>query len=341
MEMAAISALADEVVAKIEAPHRKQKTYMKRNPRASGIGPCAREQALSITEWARRPVPDTWLSQRFQRGNEVEALVRRNLIDAGYELVENQTPFEIDERIGPAGDRSSDGEDTLICTGHTDGKIAWEGEKPVTEIKSMNVNIWNRVNEFADFERMGSFWKRYTNQILLYMYANDETAGLFLLDDCMGHIKAIPVLLDDHLDKCEAALRTCRIASYAVASDTLPDFHPDTLECRKCWAREIGACKPAMEGEVITILDDAQTEEWLFSLEADKEAAKRFGTADRKFKDQMKGRGPGVYLCGDYSVTVTQKPSKSYDVPKEIKDQFASDSFRTYTVWERLVTDGS
>lgn len=332
-----LEAMAVAVTSALEKPHTEHRITRQSLPRASSIGPCVREQVLSVTEWERRPPPDVYLSQRFQRGHDIERIVRGQLIKAGFELYENQRPFTITERVDLTdGTINPEGWTMEICTGHTDGRIEWNGLRPVTEIKSLYPNVWVRVDAFEDFFAMGSFWSKWTNQILLYMYANDVIDGLMIIDDCLGHIKCLPVRLEDHLDRCEAALTVCRQAAVALENESIPDFHHDPLVCKSCWAREAGICKPPMSDGSIKVLSDAQTEDWLLRMDQAVEVAKAYNSIDRKFKDAMKARGDGVYVCGDFQVTVKVKPSPVYEIPDDVKAKFKKMGTRTYTTWERL-----
>ncbi len=293
---------------------REKRIFRQDHPRASSIGDCALEIYYAMIAWQLRPSPSPELLQRFRRGDEIEKIVTRELLIDGWDIVEQQMPFEIIEDDGsPTG--------LIICTGHADMRIAWNGSKPVADVKSLNPNVWERIDSAHDFRRMGSFWTKYPRQLLLYMYQHDEALGLFLLDDCLGHIKPIPMLLDDWLDECERALRTARAAAEGKRDGIPPDFCDQRDVCQECWCRKAAVCFPPMPpADVPRIIDDGMIAADVALLVEQTDQHKEYAKAERFIKAKFKGMGAGMYLVGECRVTV------------EVKGK----GDKTYVTWARL-----
>lgn len=302
-------------------------------PRASDIGDCNREMVYAITNWEQRPPFDAHLLQRFQRGNDVESIVRRELAAIGVEIELAQLDFEIKDRDG-----------TPLCTGHIDGRIRWHGLAAVAEIKSLNPNIWARVNSFEDWGRY-KWARKYPRQLMLYCLQVGEPYGVWILDDCLGHVKLIPFCLYDHLDECEHLLKRLREVVDHKAIGELPDFIDDPETCRECWCYKSGICHPPLDfsRDGLKIIDDAELLEALETMDQVSEQASDYEAADKRVKDSFKARGAGKYLVGNFLVETSTAPRTGYEVPDDIRKQYAVIGSMTKTKWSRIkyAGDGS
>ncbi len=330
------------IIDELEARDRrlwKPKVYRQDHPRASNVGPCAREIALSVKHWDQKPPPDGHLLQRFDMGIEIERIVIRRLVLAGWDIVEQQQPFEIRESF--AWGESHKADDVIICTGHADGRIIRDdGTKPVWEAKSLNPNVWARVNTARDFWNMqGHFWKRYPIQMCLYLYAHSEPLGIFILHDCLGHVKFIPIVLDDWLEETEAALQRCRAATIAKLTGELPDFHDDPSVCQGCWARNVGLCTPPMDFSAggVNVLEDVELAADLERMEKLREARDEYEGMDKRLKVRMKASGPGQYLAGEFLIDVKEQARAAFKVPDEVKAKYKVEGKATLTKWSRVI----
>jgi len=312
---------------------RQRRQFRQDYPRASSLTLCAREIYHQMSDPDRRPEFSVELLQRFRRGHEVETLVVRELLEDGWDVLEAQRPFEIKEEI--------DGVNTVICTGHIDGRLGnciHAQAKPIFEVKSMHVLYWNKVNEAADFWRHGGFWARYPLQLLMYCYAYDEPWGLFILDDCMGHQKAIPIVLEDWLDETEAALRRCRAAVIGKRKAEPPDYCGDVSVCRECWCRQAGLCMPPMDftDNATGIIEDVDTVAALDRMDELKAAHDEYAALDRPFKDGMKARGAGEYVCGNFLIRTKEQQFARFNIPDDVKDKYKDKGTKVITKWERV-----
>ena len=304
------------------------------NPWASSIGECAREGFHAIVDWEARPRPSVELYDRFEMGREVERLVMMRLIREGWAITHQQVKFKIVEQ--------HNGSPLLICSGKYEGRIGWGRAQIIYEVKSLHPNVFHRVNSLGDFKSMGSFWTKYVAQMLLYLYSQSEDAGVFILADCLGHLKLIPVVLGEWLDDCEKALRASKATAIGVATKTPPPYHKNPAVCMKCWARDAGVCTPPLDfsGAGIRVVDDPEIVEAIRTMEIHDAAATEYYAAKKIVDARFKASGAGEYMVGDYIVTTKESVSVSYKVPDELKAPYAVEGKRVTTRWERAGSKG-
>ena len=128
--------LFQEISAAKQRHYGQEAPWPRRNPIASDIGPCGRETALSILHWQERPAPSPELKARFEMGNECEARVMRQLSLMGFQVVEQQGPFELRDKAG-----------RVILSGKIDGKIRFRGERIPFDVKSSDPRAFDRLHE--------------------------------------------------------------------------------------------------------------------------------------------------------------------------------------------------
>ena len=300
--------------------------------RASGIERCGRAMQLQILKWDQREPFDDWLLARFERGRAIESkIVIPRLYELGLEILGGQYPLAI---------KSHDGK-RVICTGHLDFRVRWQGYDVISDCKSMHPNIFGKIRDGRDGVEdllRDRFAYRYLWQLLLYMYQHDEPAGLFLIDDCLGHWKLVPVLLNEHLDLCEEALTRCEQVMDAVASDSLLPFHEDAAVCRDCWAFKSGACAPPLDfsGDGVRVLGDSLLQELLERMEEIGPVGSEYARLDRTVKAKMKTRGKGMFLCGDFVLENKVGETTRYPLPDEAKKLYATKTPTVKTTWKRV-----
>lgn len=268
------------------------KQYRKTTNWASSIGECKREMFYSITEWDKKPVPDLHLLARFEEGREQERKILRRLLENGLDVIEGQKPIDIKDRKG-----------RVVISARLEGKVRWNGSKIPFEIKSLNPNVYARIDTVEDFNKM-EWSRRYPIQMNLYLYAENAEQGLFILTDCLGHFKLIPCFLD--LDLVERVLTVCTEVMDAVESGNPPDFlrhKPNT--CKKCWA--FGrVCQPPIEPQQgLELIDNSELLDALIRREQTEEAHHDYAVADKIIKDILKGKP--MVICGDYQITGEEK----------------------------------
>ncbi|MDP3937579.1 MAG: hypothetical protein Q8R92_05520, partial [Deltaproteobacteria bacterium] len=257
--------------------------YPRNNPIASDLGPCGRETALAILHWKERPLFGADLKARFERGTTIEDLVVNELGALGFSVRVDRKPFEIKDKAG-----------RVVLRGRLDGFVTHERQEYPFECKSLDPLVYRRIHTVEDFEAF-TWAAKYPRQLQAYLYANNFEEGFFLLDDCMGHWKLLPVTLD--LDATETILRQCEMAVDAVdrirngdpEESALPEYHRDPTVCRRCWA--FGRlCAPPAEYHGLTLVEDGELEARL-DRRAELEAPHReYEALDKMAKEAVKER---------------------------------------------------
>ena len=295
---------------------RERRTTRQDHPRASGVGECAREIYHQITDWNMKPRHEAPLLQRFQRGKDVENIVIRELIADGWEVTESQLALEIKEDYK--------GKPLVICTGHIDFDLLDPGsdEAVVVDCKSLHPSVFDRINDAKQFLEMDSFWRKYAYQVPLYMYAKSRQHGMYLIDDCLGHWKCLPLDLDDWLDPCEDALRRCREAKIATIEGEPPGYCKNPKACRECWCRTVGICHPPLyEPNPIKDLGESGISEILDVVESLTDDGKRYERLVKDVKETVKALGPGRFVCGHWAIVCEKKSNGVFVTWKAIKQE--------------------
>mgnify|MGYP001584844503 CR=1 FL=1 len=291
--------LTDIERRRAEALDRKREAYPRNNPVASDIGECQREMVLSIVHWKERPLPDEWLVARFQRGNVIENLAIAELQALGFTVRVERTPFEITDKKG-----------RVVLRGKVDGFLEWRDEtgrhEVPFEVKSMDPNVYKRINSVEDFDHF-AYTRKYPRQLCSYLYGNNLEAGFFLLDDCLGHWKLIPVTLDYAemeriLQRVEGAVEAVEYirAQPDEEAAILPAYHPNPAVCHRCWCKG-RVCFPPLALAGVTVADDPEFEAQLAQRESLEADAKMFDVLDKAVKERV--RGKDGLIVGPYYIT--------------------------------------
>jgi len=300
-----VQALCEEILRRrTESLERRIEKYPRNNPIASDIGECCREMVLSILHWEERALPSPELKARFERGSLVEDTVLRELSSLGISVRVERQPFEIRDKKG-----------RLVLRGKVDGFVKWETAEYPMEVKSLDPNVFRQVDSVEDFQRW--IWaSKYPRQIQAYLYANNLEEGFFLLDDCMGHWKLIPMGLDyaemeKILQRCERAVEAVENYRSGVGDLTrfLPEYHKDPAVCRRCWA--FGrVCTPPVDYHGLLMLTDPEFEESLNRRGELQASHKEYESLDKAIRERVKGKDGlvvGAWLIQGKEVTKTLK----------------------------------
>lgn len=284
-----------------EALERKREVYPKNNPTASDLSPCPRETALAILHWQQRPPFPSELLARLERGKVIEDVVLRELSALGLYARVERKPFEIRGR-----------NNQLLLRGKIDGFLEWQGADYPMEIKSLDRNLFARIETADDFNRYGLLAK-WPRQIQAYLYANGLSEGFFLLDDCQGHWKLVPITLN--YDVMEGILRQCEDATRAVElvrlgapeEEALPPYHAEVTVCRRCWAFGRVCTPPNLAvGEGLQVIEDPTLELMLTRHQEIKQAAREYERLDEELKKFFRNRPESV--CGPFLIRGKVQP---------------------------------
>ena len=271
-----------------------------KNPYLSQIGECDREIVYTVTHWKDRPAIDTDLKARFEAGEEQERIITRELNLLGFPVKFAQERIEI---FGQVKEQK-----VLLATGKIDGAVTYGGVDIPIEIKSMDPNIFRRIRDgkegALDFKQKPHL-RRYLRQLQMYLHGQEKSEGLFIITDCLGHIKIIPVEWD--AGECEQILQRLERVYPHWNLQTLPSRieYQDEL-CGRCYFA--GICLPdIVRPEAEVVIDP----EWLSKIKEYhglKEVVKRY----EELKDDIKGRFDKVKqaLAGDYIIMGRQQTKK-------------------------------
>lgn len=278
-------------IARLES---KRSQYQPKNCVASNLGECLLERYHSIVNWNAKPMADTWLQARFEEGNEQERRILIKLLTNNFEVVEGQTRFEIKDRSG-----------RVILTGRIEGKIKFDGKYYPFEIKSMNPNIYDNINCLEDLQKFAHTAK-YPKQLQSYMFSQNLEEGFFILTDCLGHFKVIPIYLD--LEVMEKEMQNCELVMDAVEGKVGLGYHKDTSVCRKCWACKT-TCFPDLDfGEGVQVIDDPEFLEDLKRRQQliDSGCVKEYDKLDKTVKERAKNYKHAI--CDNFEIVVKEYP---------------------------------
>ena len=212
------------------------------------MGGCMKRGVYEQREWKEKKMHDVFVQYIFDEGNQQEKQTIKDLIDAGFSLVENQAPFEFKEEG---------------VTGTIDGKLPLREEagrvveSVSCEIKSMSPYIYDAINEYEDFIKYP--WTNvYRMQINLYMKSTGDDRAIFVLKNkSNGQVKMIEVEYDEQLT--EWGLRAAKIITMHVKNETYPEGTDDKQVCKKCPFNHI--CQPGVDfSEEIKVEDNPEFE---------------------------------------------------------------------------------
>lgn len=282
-----------------------------RNPVASNLNvDCPREMYHAIVNWDARPDPDPDLQELMRNGNVASKAARLLLEEMGYTLVETEGPIE------PFRDKAG----RVVISGRVDYVLVHEGQKIPLEAKDVETWMFENLNTYEDLDRF-KWTRKWRGQILVYLLQKNLPGrepvpeGAVLLHS-RGRLKFIDVVLEDHLEDAEGALRAAESVARAVVDATPPPFAKDPTVCRGCWA--FGrVCNPPVEEQGAAVLD---TDGELYALLAERsdtqEAHRRYEAADKRAKEIVKALEVDAAICGEYAISVTDRPVKAEAKPR-------------------------
>lgn len=326
-----------------EALEKRQDKSTQIVPRASTIGR-ARETCLlqGVGEIAFHRWLLPWAAKQranFDEGKQIEELGIGWLREAfGADAVSReQQPIQI------YGRKSGVFEGQPVLTGQMDLALNVDGERYAVDIKSINQTGFYGIKDANSLFTSSRPWERaYPAQLQMYMLGSNIERGmlLFINKNNPGPpdgIKQIEFGLnmeycDWILDAAEEVLTYVRAIGPvydvdAISFDELiakgqlpPRREYDRKICGSCRLRHL--CLPAVDFGKITPAIDLQADyERMREL---REPHDEYDDLEEGVKSALKVKGVGEFALGDAAVaTVSEVTSTAYDVPKEIKKQYA------------------
>lgn len=309
------------IVEKLDQETAKRiKTYPHPNNRASECGnPCIRFLVLSRLHSDKKALHDVGLQRIFDEGNLHEFAVLRELQDAGFQIIEQQRPFEWKK---------------FRLTGRIDAKISINGTAIPLEIKSCSPNIFQHILNLPPEEMTKSKYswvRRYPGQIMAYMLMDGKEEGIIIFknkstgEKCQKNFK-----LD--LEYTEEILKKLERVNECIAKNEIPPVEVSE-ECKRCGFMKT-MCYPDQDyGPGFDLISDEEVEVKLIRWDELKEKAKEYEELDKELKEIFKGKSA---IVGDFKVESKEFERKNYKVPDEIKKQYVEISTYFRTSIEKL-----
>lgn len=256
---------------------------------------CDRRLTYQRVAWQKKILHDVGLQYIFDEGNRIEASIRQELTDAGFELVEDQRPFNWPEK-----EISGKIDFKAVVKTEVDGKI--RVQRIPIECKSINPYDFQTIKD-RDIESVKNHKKPhvrgYLAQIMLYLLLDNVEWGILLFKDKNGgRYKQIDVQIDmafleqviQKFERVNAAVKAYKEAqSDDDRAAALPARITDLTVCKHCPFRT--ECLPDVSfGEGIKIVSDAYLEQLLLKREATLASASEYDDADKELKELTKKR---------------------------------------------------
>jgi len=304
-----INELIDEIIKRRKnSLSQKINHYQRKNSILSDIGECNRQLVYNVLDWDKRPLHDEELQARFDVGNLWEREVIRTLQELGFDFILSQSPVAIKNRNGE-----------LIATGKIDGFIQHDKQRFAVEIKSMNPNIFNQVKSLEDFQKK-PWLRKYLRQLTLYLLANNQEWGLFILVDGMGHWKMIPLALD--YGEAEFIIQRLETVHEFIKKKEYPDrIVYDTSICDRCPFALI--CLQDINKTPAELIIDDAVEQAVARHEELKPLAKEFDEIHDEIKEKFKNVAKAI--IGDkFIVQNIASKRTAYELTPEAEEQVAA-----------------
>lgn len=297
------------IVEKVYEHKRSQiKQYPVNANRASSLGhPCTRYLVFDRTRWEEKTLHNERLQMIFDLGNDIEQRVLKDLTEAGLTIIEQQRSFSWPE---------------YQITGHIDAKLIIDDVYPI-EIKSTSPFVFDKINSIDDMLKSKyAYMRAYPGQMMLYLLMDNKEKGFFILKNKVtGAMKEIPVDLDYALG--ESLLKKAEAINAHVANKTLPDpIEYDENVCSECGYNHI--CVPDRIGKEVEVIDNEELEGLLKRYEELKPSTKEYDEVDKRISEIVNGKEK--LLVGNYFITGSWRKTTKYNVPADVKTQYAEES---------------
>lgn len=259
------------------------------------------------------------------RGREIVIDLQRvgRAAEKQFEVFGQEERFELKDR-----------NNRIVITGKTDASIRYGNLVARAEIKSWNPNLTNRIFTFADLF-LSPWTKAGAFQLLSYLYGSGQPIGFMILDR-PGLPRILPVVLYDWMDEMEEWLERATKAVNHLEAGTLPDYHKDPSECKRC--PFYGWCSPPLKYEGAQVITDDDFIQLLEEREAVKTAGQTFNKLDMAIKKQLRGTEIGV--AGPFIISGKWGGNTTYELPADIKEKYKkTDPKGKFTITITKVSD--
>jgi len=254
------------------------------------------------------------LAMIFSEGNDQARMVKRDLIDAGFEV---------------SGEEEQMSWPKFQISGRRDLLVWKEGfkEKVRVEVKSCSPWTFEAINSVTDLMETQKGWlAKWWKQVALYMVLQGvSTYWMLLKNKQSGKIKIIPFeLTDTLLEAAEAMLKRAERVNHLIQIGAMPGDDlkiADREHCTEC--EFFSTCLPNLAfGPGLSILteEDAMELSLLLDRRAELEgAATEYDEVDKEAKATIKvlneNGGGKLFMAGEWIATVKESARKAYSVP--------------------------
>lgn len=280
---------------------------------ASSWRECERRMVYDLTHADQQPAFPAEVLAKFRRGDDRERDLLADLTRIGRDAEPTFKVIGQQERFTLRDHKSR-----TAIVGKVDARLDIDGQRPPLEVKAWSPFLVDRIEKFEDL--FANPWTQSGGyQLLSYLYGSGEPYGFILLDRS-GLPRLLPVELEPNLDRMEAFLVRAEGVLDHVQAGTLPDYHDDAAECRRC--PFYGAvCNPPLGATAPTVITDPELEVALERRERFKAAAHEYDQADRIVKEQL--RGIEHAIIGPFHVRGKWgKQSKLEGLPPDLTKQY-------------------
>jgi len=298
--------------------------------RASTIGhDCLRYLVYERTLWQVKPPISFELQCRFDVGKALEKQTIIDLQQAGFDVVMQQQSYYLKE---------------YELSGKIDGKIIVDGKTYIIEIKSVDPYHFHKFRSPNDLLASDRFyyrgWYHQLNMYLHMAYAENEKieGGILLLRGLDGKWKEVFMSYDP--ERAKEILNKCLVINEYVKKEEVPEpifkTHPEMLKmCLNCEYKAF--CLRETTGFEQVIFEDAnqeiiekirrlkELEVYKNEYEALEEEIKTTFKPNKELMKEMlsKNQDFKAFMVGEYMVKVKLYWQTRYDIPDEIKREYA------------------
>ncbi len=259
----------------------KRKIWPCHTNRASEIGhPCLRYLVFLRTHWDLTALPPVKTQFLFDEGKLHEEAVKRELQDAGIEVVETQRPYEWKK---------------YKLTGHIDGKVKVNDELYPIEIKSVAPWMMDSINKLDDmWQHRTIHVRKWPNQLISYLAMDQKDEGILILKNRLtGELKDLPISYN--IDYVDLLLHKCNKVNWYVSRRRLPGFDKDLDSgwCEDCKFAHI--CLPdKLGGKPFPTISDEELICLIEEHQKLKEYHKSYLELDRALNKKIEGMKYGI-----------------------------------------------
>ena len=330
-----IEILSDKFISDWKQTFSREK-YPRERPILSDISDCDRQIVYGITNWMDRPDFDEGLLARFEAGNVQEAWINKKINSdlqryGDWALTNQQDVCEIKGR-------NAKGDIVLLARGKIDGILSCTIDgvkyKFPAEIKSFDPNVFRKIKSLDDFKYKPHL-RKYLRQMQMYLFSKNYEAGVFIITDCLGHIKLLIIYLD--YAECELILKRLESVHNHINAGTLPDrIKYDPSVCVKCSFAAL--CLPDVVNKELDMLDLPQMNEDLLRIEILKPFADEHDYLLDYNKEKAKAYGNN-FIVGEFMASFKEQQTTRYEIPEDIKLKYAVKKPTTLIEFSRLIPE--